>query len=210
VIRRYRSGHLGEAIDLYVDGRLDAVSMRCAARHLLVCSVCRRDVDAERAIVREVRAVPVDPDRHASLVAGLLALAPECASRPPSAAPGSCADEAMVLEAAPHRAAAGSREDEIAWQDATRQHPAARRRRSNVRAGLVAGLAGLGSTAACVGAFVLVTPSHSAPMAPERSRMASVGSDRIAPPTIDVAGSREVTHGERVTVSRAGSGRMAP
>ena len=72
--RRYREGHLGEFVDAYVDGQLDETSSHRAALHLVGCEMCRQAVEAERAIVVQVRRVPLDPGRHARLVAGLVAL----------------------------------------------------------------------------------------------------------------------------------------
>lgn len=74
-----RTAHLGERVDDYVDGLLSAKEGRAAALHITSCSACAREVEFERMRRARVRAVSVDPGRHASLVAGLLAMAPkEC------------------------------------------------------------------------------------------------------------------------------------
>lgn len=71
---RYEGGHLAEHLDACVDGVLTAPEMTSASRHLVVCEMCRADVDAERRVLAQMREVSLDPSRHANLVAGLLAL----------------------------------------------------------------------------------------------------------------------------------------
>lgn len=82
---RYEGGHLGEHLDAYVDGALAPDESTCASRHLVVCEMCRADVAAERQVLEQMRAITLDPNRHANLVAGLLALDETPAARTPRA-----------------------------------------------------------------------------------------------------------------------------
>ncbi|WP_197274985.1 anti-sigma factor family protein [Luteipulveratus halotolerans] len=81
-----RAHHLGEAVHDYVDGLLDAERTLRVERHLLVCTMCRAQVEQERRLVESLRAFRPDPRRQQDLMAGLLGLADE-APIPPAPAP---------------------------------------------------------------------------------------------------------------------------
>ena len=71
---RYRGGHLGECLEDYLDGRLSERSRRLASRHLICCQQCQQAVTQAQHVRERLQAGRVDPHRHDSLMAGLLAL----------------------------------------------------------------------------------------------------------------------------------------
>lgn len=191
---RYRGGHLDDFIDGYVDGRLDAASTQRAAQHLAVCTECRRAVEAERSIVARVRVVPLDPGRHARLVAGLVALegAPDrgvvghrCAGEPTADGPTGVH---LVAPDAPAR-----------YDRSPRRHA----------------VAALVVAIAC-GGVVVAGAGHPRSTAPARPNVASTtrGGDWVDPPNIRVAAAWATSSSRRsplvIEASLPPSGRMDP
>ena len=72
-----RAHHLGEAVHDYVDGLLSADQTLRVEQHLLVCTMCRAQVEQQRALVESLRSFRPDPRRQQDLMAGLLGLADE-------------------------------------------------------------------------------------------------------------------------------------
>lgn len=192
--RRYRGGHLEDFVDGYVDGRLDAASTRRAAQHLAVCTECRRAVEAERSIVARVRVVPLDPGRHARLVAGLVALEGDQTRgvagcrRPDETASDARAGIHLVAPNAPAR-----------YDRSLRRHA----------------MAALVLAVAC-GGLVVMSAGHPRSTAPGRLNVASTtrGGDWIDPPNIRDEAARASSSSRRsplvIEASLPRSGRMAP
>lgn len=84
---RPEGGHVGDLVHDYVDDALDADLSFRLDRHLLVCEMCRHEVEQERLLIEQLRGFRPDPARHQSLVDGLLGLA-EQAPPPPRPACG--------------------------------------------------------------------------------------------------------------------------
>jgi hypothetical protein len=73
------NGHLGAAVSALVDGQLDEESTERAWDHVLGCEDCRRQVEREGWLKRQVSSIaarPVEADPPARLVGSLLDLGP--------------------------------------------------------------------------------------------------------------------------------------
>lgn len=79
---RARGGHLDDRVPDYVDGALAPAVQHWADQHLLVCQLCRGQVEQERALRERLRGFAPDPGRHEELVQGLLGLARELPPEP--------------------------------------------------------------------------------------------------------------------------------
>ncbi|WP_018156727.1 anti-sigma factor family protein [Demetria terragena] len=85
---RESGGHLGDLVHDYVDDLLDPPVAHRADQHLLVCALCRHEVEQERRLINQLRGHHPDPVRHQSLVDGLIGLADhEPIPRPPAGPP---------------------------------------------------------------------------------------------------------------------------
>lgn len=192
--RRYREGHLGEFVDAYVDGQLDETSSHLAARHIISCEGCRQSVEAERAIVLQVRRVPLDPGRHARLVAGLVALDTRDSSY-----------DTPRGEAAVHSPAKEERVHLLS-PDAPAQYNGSSRRP----------VLGMVALAAACGAIVMSSAAHPRSTAPGAPTMASNAqtTDHFDAPEVRGEGPRSVARSAwSVVLIQANderSGRMAP
>lgn len=195
----YDGGHLGQWLEEYVDGALPADDSRRAARHLLVCETCRADVDAERAILTRLRSVQVDPERHACLVEGLLALSSACSpqatsndERPtsePSTREHSTSETARSTLRRPPRTGASPRTGMSHGSVALVSLAAPPQYRGERRRPVILGAAAL---AVCGVALVTVhaTPQRAAPGAPQMARSGQMPEDELAAPSVHVVGVR--------------------
>lgn len=192
--RRYRGGHLEDFVDGYVDGRLDNASTQRAARHLIACSSCRAAVEAERAIVARVRVVPLDPGRHARLVAGLVALEDE-----PARGPVGCVARPLGVTDRSGRV-------HVVAPDAPAHYDRSARRRAAASLVLAAACAGLVLTG-------LGHPRSTAPGRPDGSSQARSG-DWIESPDIREHAAQVALHSQPsarvIEAWPSRSGRMAP
>lgn len=194
--RRYRSGHLETFVDAYVDGQLDAASSERAARHLIACVACRRAVDAERAIVVQVRRVPLDPGRHARLVAGLVALE---GSAPQSRAVDEREGFSSPVPVSPQRV-------HVVAPDAPAQYSRSSRR----------SVLGVAALAAACGAIVVSNAAQPRSTAPARPTVASTvhGDDTIQAPEVRGESAQTLAQPRWSTfliqASNDRSGRMSP
>lgn len=193
----YDGGHLGQRLEEYVDGALSPEDSRRAARHLLVCETCRADVDAERAILTRLRAVQVDPERHACLVEGLLALSSSCNGETTSD------DERPMSEPSTRgrsTAEANRHTPRFTPRSGTPPHSGTPHRsvalvslaappqyRGERRRPVILGAAAL---AVCGVALVTVhaTPQRAAPGAPQMARSGQVPADELSAPSVHVVG----------------------
>ncbi|MDF8265001.1 anti-sigma factor family protein [Luteipulveratus flavus] len=82
-----RDHHLGEAVHDYVDGLLGVEQTLRVEQHLLVCTMCRAQVEQHRALTESLRSFRPDPRRQQDLMAGLLGLAEQQPSAEPVRAP---------------------------------------------------------------------------------------------------------------------------
>lgn len=90
--------HLDDVLADYVDGLLTGQQEHQVERHLVACTCCRAQVEAERELMARMRDVSLDAGQHQQLMAGLLSLAgdqPRTSAQPCRPAP------ALVTAGAP-------------------------------------------------------------------------------------------------------------
>lgn len=91
---RCDGGHLGDLVHDYVDDLLAPDVALRVDQHLLVCEMCRYDVEQERRLIAQLRGYTPDPARHQCLVDGLLSLADQAPPAPPHPGPSTVASGA--------------------------------------------------------------------------------------------------------------------